>query len=156
MQQINDVIVETLSLVQHELQVDGIIVATECRDDLPQIHADRLQIQQVILNLIKNAIEAMRSSPRGKRRLRVVSRLSENSDITVSIQDTGPGIDVKDRENIFDPFFSTKAAGTGLGLAICRTIIEDHGGKLRLTETDFRGSTFELAFPLSSTSDTSI
>jgi signal transduction histidine kinase len=82
--------------------------------------------------------------------------LSENSDITVSIRDTGPGIDVKDRENIFDPFFSTKAAGTGLGLAIYRTIIEDHGGKLRLTETDFRGSTFELAFPLSSTSDTSI
>jgi signal transduction histidine kinase len=153
MQQINDVILETLTLVQHDLQVDGISVTTEYRDDLPQIYADRIQIQQVILNLIKNAIEAMRSSPRDKRHLRVVTGLNGNSDISVSVRDTGPGIGAKDRDSIFDPFFTTKANGTGLGLSICRTIIENHGGKLRLTETDFRGSIFEVAFPIGSTSD---
>jgi signal transduction histidine kinase len=153
MQQINDIVLETLTLVQHDLQVDGISVTTEYRDDLPQIHADRMQIQQVILNLIKNAIEATRSSPDGKRHLRVVTGLNGNSDISVSIRDTGPGIGAKDRDSIFDPFFTTKATGTGLGLSICRTIIENHGGKLRLTETDFRGSIFEVAFPVGSTSD---
>jgi signal transduction histidine kinase len=153
MQQINDIVLETLTLVQHDLQAAGISVATEYRNDLPQIHADRMQIQQVILNLVKNAIEAMRASPDGKRHLRVVTVLNGNSNISVFIQDTGPGIGAKDRDRIFDPFFTTKETGTGLGLSICRTIIENHGGKLRLTETDFRGSTFEAAFPVGSTSD---
>jgi len=129
MQQINDITLETLSMVQHDLQVDGISVTTEYRDDLPQIFADRIQIQQVILNLIKNAIEAMRSSPRENRHLRVVTGLNGNSDISVSIRDTGPGIGAKERDNIFDPFFTTKTTGTGLGLSICRTIVESHGGK---------------------------
>jgi signal transduction histidine kinase len=96
MQQINDIILETLSMVQHDLQVDGISVTAEYRDDLPQIYADRIQIQQVILNLIKNAIEAMRSSPRDKRHLRVVTGLNGNSNISVSIRDTGPGIGAKE------------------------------------------------------------
>src|SRR4051794_37658402 len=156
MQQINDIILDTLSLVQHDLHVDGITVTTEYRDDLAQVHADRLQIQEVILNLIKNAIEAMRSSPRGKRHLQLATDLSGNSEVIVSVRDTGPGIDAKDREKIFDPFFSTKATGTGLGLSLCRTIMEDHGGKLRLTETNLPGSNFELSFPLGSTSDARI
>jgi signal transduction histidine kinase len=153
MQQINDIVLETLTLVQHDLQVDGISVTAEYQNDLPQIHADRMQMQLVILNLIKNAIEAMRSSPNGKRHLRVVTGLNGNSDISVSIRDTGPGIGANDRDSIFDPFFTTKATGTGLGLSICRNIIENHGGKLRLIETDFRGSIFEVAFPVGSTSD---
>lgn len=150
MQQINDIVLETLILVQHDLQVDGISVASEYEDDLPQIRADRVQIQLVILNLIKNAIEAMRSSPRGKRHLQVVTALKGNSDISVSIRDTGPGIGAKDRDGIFDPFFSTKKAGMGLGLSICRTIIENHGGKLSLVETEFPGSIFEVVVPISS------
>ena len=150
MHQINDIVLEALSLQQHDLQVDGISVTTEYGDDLPQIHADRMQIQLVILNLIKNAIEAMRSSPRGKRHLRVVTCLSGNSDISVSIQDTGPGIAAPDRESVFEPFFSTKNTGMGLGLSICRTIIENHGGKLSLVETEFLGSIFEVAIPISS------
>jgi len=77
-----------------------------------------------------------------------VTGLNGNSDISVSIRDTGPGIGAKERDNIFDPFFTTKTTGTGLGLSICRTIVESHGGKLRLTETDFRGSIFEVAFPI--------
>jgi signal transduction histidine kinase len=150
MQQINDVVLGTLNLVQHDLQVDGISVTTEYGDDLPQIHADRMQIELVILNLIKNAIEAMRSSPRGQRHLRVVTGLNGNSDISVSIRDTGPGIGAKDRDSIFDPFFSTKKAGMGLGLSICRTIIENHGGKVSLVETEFPGSIFEVVVPISS------
>jgi signal transduction histidine kinase len=92
----------------------------------------------------------MRSSPRGKRHLQVVTALNGNSDISVSIRDTGPGIGAKDRGSIFDPFFSTKKAGMGLGLSICRTIIENHGGKLSLVETEFPGSTFEVVVPISS------
>lgn len=147
MQDINDIILETLGLVQHDLQVARISVTTEYGDELPRINADRMQIQQVILNLIKNAIEAMRSSPQNKRRLRVVTGLNGNSDISVSIRDTGAGIGEKDRDSIFDPFFTTKATGTELGLSICRTIIQNHGGRLRLVETDFRGSIFEVVFP---------
>ena len=153
MQQINDIVLETINLVQHDLQVDGISVTTEYGNDLPQIPADRMQIQLAILNLIKNAIESMRSSPRGNRHLRVATGLNGNSDITVSIRDTGPGIGAKDKDSIFDPFFSTKKTGTGLGLPICRTIIEGHGGKLRLIQTDIRGSIFEVAFPFVLTSD---
>jgi signal transduction histidine kinase len=152
MQQINNIVLETLNLVQHDLQVDGISVATEYEDDLPQIHADRMQIQLVILNLIKNAIEAMRSSRRGKRHLQVVTALKGNSDVSVSIRDTGPGIAVKDRESIFNPFFSTKKDGMGLGLLICRTIMENHGGKLSLIETE-PGSIFEVVIPSVQTSD---
>lgn len=153
MQQINDIVLETINLVQHDLQVDGISVTTEYGNDLPQIPADRMQIQLSILNLIKNAIESMRSSPRRNRHLRVATGLNGNSDITVSIRDTGPGIGAKDKDSIFDPFFSTKKTGTGLGLPICRTIIEGHGGKLRLIQTDIRGSIFEVAFPFVLTSD---
>jgi len=153
MQQINDIVLETLSLVQHDLLIDGISVTADYRDDLPQIHVDRMQMQLVILNLIKNAIEAMHSSPRGKRHLRVVTGLNGNSEISISIRDTGPGIGVEDSTSIFDPFFSTKKAGTGLGLSISRRIVESHGGKLRLTETDVSGSAFEVAIPIGSSSD---
>jgi signal transduction histidine kinase len=149
MQQINDIVLEALNLVKHDLRVDGISVTTEYEDDLPQIHADRLQIQLVTLNLIKNAIEAMRSSPHGERHLQVVTGLNGNSSISLSIRDTGPGIGEKDRDRIFAPFFSTKKDGMGLGLSICRTIIENHGGKLSLVETEFPGSIFEVVVPIS-------
>jgi len=153
MHQINEIVLETLSLEQHDLQVDGISVTTEYGHDLPQIHADRMQIQLIILNLIKNAIEAMRSSPPGERHLRVVTGLRGSSEILVSIQDTGPGIAAPDRDNVFDPFFSTKKTGMGLGLSICRTIIENHGGKLSLAESKLPGSIFEVAIPSVQTSD---
>jgi signal transduction histidine kinase len=148
--QLNSVIHETLNLLQRDLQVNSITVMTECREDLPEITAHHTQIQQVVLNLIKNAIDAMHSSTSGKNILRIKTNLNANSDVALYIQDTGPGISTADKQSIFDPFFTTKPSGTGLGLSICRTIVEQHGGKLRLTETNSRGSIFEVVFRLNS------
>jgi signal transduction histidine kinase len=89
----------------------------------------------------------MHPSASGKNVLRVVTN-NASSYVALYIQDTGPGISAADRENIFNPFFTTKPAGSGLGLFICRTIVEAHGGTLRLTETDLQGSTFEIVFPV--------
>jgi signal transduction histidine kinase len=144
---INDIARQVMALVDADLQVNEVAVATGYRDDLPQITGSRTLLQQVLLNLVRNAIEAMVSVDRRARRLRVVTRLSENSSVLLSVEDSGPGISEADRQRIFDPFFTTKPAGTGLGLLICRTIIEDHGGELRLAKTDSRGSIFEMALP---------
>src|SRR6185312_11730745 len=106
------------------------------------------QMQQVVLNLVKNAIEAMSQNAPEARLLRLSVRLEANSALLLSVQDSGTGIPLQDRDRIFDPFFTTKPAGTGLGLAICRTVVENHGGKLRLAESDSRGSTFEIVMPI--------
>ena len=146
--QINDVVREALALAQDDLRAEGVVAAAEYQENLPEIHDGRVQIQQVILNLIKNAIEAMHSVTPDKRRLRVVTGADGNSAVAVYVQDTGPGIPPDRQNQIFEPFFSTKPNGTGLGLSICRTIAEDHGGKLRLSKTDARGTSFELILPL--------
>jgi signal transduction histidine kinase len=99
--------------------------------------------------LIKNAIEAMASSSPNDRRLRLATGF-DASVVSLYIQDTGPGISAKNRDRIFEPFFTTKSAGTGLGLTICRTIVEGHGGNLRLTKTGTHGTSFEITFPLDS------
>ena len=112
------------------------------------------QIQQAILNLVRNAIEAMRSVAPDKRRLRVVTGFDGNSGVAVYVQDSGPGISSDQHERIFEPFFTTKPSGTGLGLSICRTIAEDHGGKLRLSKTDARGTSFKLVLPVDSPAST--
>jgi signal transduction histidine kinase len=143
--QINDVVREVLELVQDELRVDGVIATAEYQENIPEIHASHTQIQQVILNLVENAIEAMRLVATDKRRLRVVTGFDGKS-ISVYVQDSGAGIPGDRQDQIFEPFFTTKPTGTGLGLAICRTIMEDHGGELRLSKTDFRGTSFELVF----------
>jgi signal transduction histidine kinase len=147
MLQLNEVVSEVLTLVQNDLEANGISVTTEYKENLPQIKADPTQLQQVILNLTKNAIEAMASSSSGKRRLRLATGF-DNSVASLYIQDTGPGITVKNKERIFDPFFTTKHTGTGLGLAICRAIVVDHGGSLRLTETGSHGTSFEVVLPI--------
>jgi len=146
MVQINDVVREVLKLVQDELRVDRVIATAEYQENIPEIRASHTQIQQVILNLVKNAIEAMRSVAPDKRRLRLVTGSDRNSGVSVYVQDSGAGISPDRRDRIFEPFFTTKPGGTGLGLSICRTIMEDHGGELRLSKTDSRGTSFELVF----------
>ena len=148
MVQLNEVARQVLGLLQHDLQANGISVTTEYQENLPEIQADQTQVQQVILNLIKNAIEAMASSSSGPRRLRLATSF-DSSVASLYIQDSGPGITTENRDRIFDPFFTTKRTGTGLGLSICRTIVEDHGGNLRLAKTGSHGTSFEIAFPLS-------
>ena len=135
--QMNDVCSEVLNLVQDDLRVEAITATTEYQENLPPIHAAHTQIQQVILNLVKNAIEAMRTGSSGNRRLRLVTGFDGKSRVSVYIQDSGDGIAPQYRDRIFDPFFTTKPSGTGLGLSICRAIAEEHGGELRLSKTDF-------------------
>jgi signal transduction histidine kinase len=151
--QINDICSEVLNLVQDDLRVEAITGTAEYQENLPQIHAAYTQIQQVILNLVKNAIEAMRSSSSGNRRLRLVTGFDGKSSVSVYIQDSGGGIAPQDRDRIFDPFYTTKPLGTGLGLFICRVIAEEHGGELRLSKTDSHGTSFELLLPIGSASD---
>ncbi len=156
MVQINDVVREVLALVQDDLRVEAVLATAEYQENLPELHASHTQIQQVVLNLVKNAIEAMRLVPPDKRRLRVVTGFDGNSGVAVYVQDTGPGISPDQQKRIFDPFFTTKPDGTGLGLSICRTIAEDHGGELRLSKTDARATSFELVLPVGGPASTRI
>jgi signal transduction histidine kinase len=112
-----------------------------------QVQVDAVQFQQVIMNLIRNAIEAMNSVEPNARRLRVATKIADDSTALLSIQDSGPGVPAGDHARIFDAFFTTKVSGTGLGLAICRTIVEAHGGQLRLTASGPEGAVFEVALP---------
>jgi signal transduction histidine kinase len=146
--QLDDVAREVLGLLQHDLEASQVAVATEYQVNLPPVHADRVQLQQIVLNLVKNAIEAMSSLPSGSRHVRVATRLNGNSTVLLSVQDSGHGITAEDQDRIFDPFFTTKPTGMGLGLAICRTVAQEHGGNLRLVETSSHGSIFEIELPI--------
>jgi signal transduction histidine kinase len=145
---IEDVVRQVLRLLQHELQFNEILVVTEFRVEAPFVNADPVQLQQVILNLLKNAIEAMASTPHSGRRLNIGTRNEQNGFVLLSIQDTGTGVPPQDRNRIFEAFFTTKPAGMGLGLAICRTIIERYEGRLELGKSGPQGSTFEIALPV--------
>jgi signal transduction histidine kinase len=115
--------------------------------DLPSIQGNRGQLREVILNLVQNSIEAMATTTK-QRVISVVSGRHDSHSISISLQDTGPGIDPNKLASIFDPFVTTKAKGTGLGLAICKMIIEQHGGKLSVTsDTYYGGARFEVTLP---------
>jgi signal transduction histidine kinase len=150
---LDDVAREAIGLLQHDLETSQVAVAIEYLGNLPPVRADRIQLQQIVLNLVKNAIEAMSSIPSGSRHVRVATRLSGNSTVLLSVQDSGHGITAEHQDRIFDPFFTTKPTGMGLGLAICRTVAQDHGGNLRLVETSSHGSVFEIELPIASTDD---
>ena len=145
--EINRLVREVLHMVEHDLHAHGISISSELEENLPRIAGDQIQLQQVMLNLVKNAIDELALvGPTKIRAIRVVTTGS-NSGVSLLVQDTGPGIAPKSEANIFDPFFTTKSSGMGLGLSISRRIIEDHGGDLRLTETSSRGCTFEITLP---------
>jgi len=144
---LEDVGRQVLGFLRDDLRRNAITVETDFPGGVPPVHADATQVQQVVLNLVKNAIEAMISTS-GTRRLRLVTGLSGTSAV-LSVQDSGTGISATDRERVFDAFFTTKPAGMGLGLAICRMLIESHPGDLRLAKSDGSGSIFEVALPSS-------
>ena len=145
---VNQVVREVLDLAHEELQSREIVVETELADDLPEVMADRVQLQQVIVNLITNAADAMSSILDRRRILRVSSAKADGPGLTVTVEDSGIGIDEQDIDRIFAPFFTTKSEGMGLGLAICRSIIEDHGGRLSATRGEPNGSVFRLFLPV--------
>src|SRR5436309_3155929 len=143
---VEDVARSALKLLHHDLQTSEISVVIEYKGNLPEVNVDSTQLQQVIFNLVKNGMEAMSYVPPNARQLRLATDFDGES-ILLSVQDSGPGITAEDRERIFDPFFTTKSGGMGLGLAISYSVIENHGGKLRLLKSDSEGSAFELTIP---------
>lgn len=153
MLQLNDVCRDVVKLVQHDVLANRVSVRVRYRDDLPLISADHTQIQQVVLNLVRNAIDAMSGNrPAKERRLSLRTGFGGRSGVSLWVRDSGVGISEIDRRHIFEPFYTTKEHGMGLGLAICRTIIEDHGGTLRVAETNSQGSTFQIVLPVMDTS----
>ena len=144
---LNRAIEEVLLLASNAITKDAIAVQTEFAKDLPLLHGDRVQLQQVALNLILNALEAMRSTSDPLRDLRISTEANEAGDVLVSVRDSGPGITSEHLERIFEPFFTTKPGGMGIGLSICRSIIEAHGGSLWAGANQPRGTTFQFTLP---------
>jgi PAS domain S-box-containing protein len=143
---VNEINRETVALLRDEAVRYNISVRTELAADLPQIVGDRVQLQQVAMNLIVNSIEAMKDVD-GLRELVIQSQRAENEQILISFSDTGIGLPPQFAEQIFDPFFTTKPHGTGMGLRISRSIIESHGGRLWAAGSPGRGATFHLNLP---------
>ncbi len=145
--EINYLLREVLRMVENDLHIYDVSVSTEFQENVPQVRCDPIQIQQVILNLIKNAIDAIEIGPTAQKAIRLITTYDGKSSVSIYVQDTGPGITPDKQTQIFDPFFTTKTSGMGLGLSISRRIIEDQGGNLRLTETSPRGCIFEITLP---------
>jgi PAS domain S-box-containing protein len=145
---VNEVILEMLALLRSEAMRYNISVRPGLAADLPRIMADRVQLQQVTMNLIINSIDAMKNVD-GTRELTIQSKQLENEQILVSVADTGTGLPPQQAEQIFDAFFSTKSHGTGMGLRISRSIIESHGGRLWAADNSPRGATFQFILPAS-------
>lgn len=145
---LNDVIEESLALIRSDALLDGLSVTTELDRELPAIQADRVGLQQVILNLILNAIDAMRTVPSASRKLTVKTAAKDNGAVRVSVADSGIGLDSQDIDRLFDPFYTTKPEGMGMGLSISRTIITAHGGKLGAENNPEGGAVFYFTLPL--------
>jgi len=127
---IDDLISDIRTLVRTDALLAGIAVEIEGEPNLPQVTGDRIQIQQVLLNLMMNALDAVRTASPERRRVQVRASSAEQDMVRIEVSDTGPGMPTHTRESIFEPFFTTKPGGLGLGLTICRTLIEAHGGHI--------------------------
>lgn len=140
---VNDIIREMTVLLRSEAIQFGVLVRTEFAEEPPQVMGDHVQLQQVLMNLMMNSIDAMKDV-QGTRELRIQSRRGENGDVMVSVSDTGVGIPPQQADQIFNAFFTTKTDGTGMGLRICRSIVESHGGRLWADNNSGRGATFHF------------
>jgi C4-dicarboxylate-specific signal transduction histidine kinase len=145
---IDDAILEVIALTRAEAVNNSVSVRTQFAEDLPRVQGDRVQLQQVMLNLIVNAIQAMSGIGEGPRDLQISidAVLSEGS-VRVGVRDTGPGLSPESLSRLFEPFYTTKPDGMGMGLSICRSIIEAHGGRLWATRCEPRGALFRFTIP---------
>jgi PAS domain S-box-containing protein len=144
---VNDIVREVLTLVRGEVENKRVAVRAELTDELPRVLADRVQLQQVILNLVTNAIEAMDSLNGRARLLRLRSERHAGDSVMVTVEDTGTGIDREIMNRIFEAFFTTKPHGMGMGLSICRSIVESHGGRLSAARGHPHGAVFQVVLP---------
>jgi signal transduction histidine kinase len=143
---LNAAINEVAVLARSAIIRNGISVQTRLAEGLHLVQGDRVQLQQVFLNLILNAVEAMSSVDAGARELSL-STEQDHTDVVVAVRDSGPGIDPHHLERVFEAFFTTKSKGMGMGLSICRTIIEAHGGRLWAEANQPRGAIFQFTVP---------
>ena len=150
---VNDVITEVIVLVQGELRSHQVSLQMELAPTLPTVLGDRVQLQQVIINLVMNGIEAMQSVTDRLRELVIQSHQDETEQVLVSVTDCGVGISAEDRGRLFDAFFTTKSSGLGMGLSMCRSIMEAHGGRLWATANLPHGATFLFTLPASQLKD---
>ncbi len=144
----NDVVNETIALIQRELISHEVSLRVELALSLPMILGDRVQLQQVIINLVMNGIEAMQAVTDRSRELVIRSRQDEAREVIVSVTDCGIGISAENAERLFNAFFTTKSGGMGMGLSICRSIIEAHGGRISATDNLPHGATFQFTLPV--------
>ena len=150
---INEIIFEVMTLVRGELEINNVSVEAKLADDLPRVFADRIQLQQVILNLIMNAVEAMVSVSDRPRELCIRSEKHEPAGVLVTVEDFGTGIGLEDVDRVFEAFFTRKAEGMGMGLSICRSIVEAHGGRISASRAYPHGSAFQVVLPSDAPSD---
>ena len=147
---INETIREVAELTHGEAVKNGVTMQTELADGLPLIHGDRVGLQQVILNLIINAVEAMSGASETSRDLLISSGKASPGHVLVAVRDSGPGLGLATFERVFDAFYTTKSSGLGLGLSICRSIVEAHRGLLWATANTPRGAIFQFTVPVAS------
>lgn len=144
---VNEMTVGALQMLRGALTERGITTSTEFGADLPPVPAHKVQLQEVVINLVNNAIDAMDTTQGRPRILRVRTDRHDGSAVVLSVQDSGPGIDPQSSEDIFDPFVTTKPHGMGLGLAICRMIVERHGGRISAASEAGKGALFQMVLP---------
>jgi signal transduction histidine kinase len=142
---LNRLIADVLTLVRYELQCNEVVSYTDLDESLPNLEGDRVQLQQVVLNLVINAIEAMQSAD--TRTLSIRSSIREPNVLHVEVEDTGSGIDPAEYSDVFNPMFTTKERGMGIGLTICHSIIESHGGRIWAAPASNEGSIFQFELP---------
>jgi PAS domain S-box-containing protein len=138
---------EVIVMVQSAIAKNGISFSTRLMDGLVPVRGDRVQLQQVLVNLILNAVEAMSSIEDGTRELSIRTEQSQTGGILVAVHDSGPGVDPVNLERVFEPFYTTKTSGIGMGLSICQTIINGHGGRLWMSANEPRGAVFQFTLP---------
>jgi two-component system sensor kinase FixL len=145
---LNKVVGEVTWLVRNDAVLRNVAMSLELAPGLPRVHGDRVQLQQVVLNLVLNGFEAMREPGAGERTLVIRTAREDTAVVRVEVQDSGVGVDEKDADRIFQPLYTTKAEGLGMGLAIARTIVAAHGGRLEAANNLLGGATFHFTLPV--------
>jgi C4-dicarboxylate-specific signal transduction histidine kinase len=147
---LNEIVSEVARLVRSDAVIRNVALTIDLAERLPRVRGDRVQLQQVLLNLVLNGLDAMREPHTGDRNLVIRTARSDAATVTVAVGDSGVGVDEEHAEKVFQPLYTTKADGLGMGLAIARTIVEAHGGRIAARNNTDGGATFSFALPIAS------